>query len=228
MELIFDEEIVLKIDEIKKLLKIESESDFPKYAMPLINLANRFSQATRPKIVGKMSELIKECPYRDFEGWKKWYLSRYPTAIEEATDKIMNMLENFKSVIEGLDRDKVRKWVEDLVLVKTYIGLRVQEPILSFFARRLNMKYRLAEPEEESRGIDGFIDEYAISIKPKTYEEKEKIAREIPSGDVVIYYDKDKENNIVILKIESLSRKGNVLIKKIKESFKASAKDNSI
>jgi len=62
-----EEGIKLSVEEIKKLLTDE-ELNLPTYASPLINLANRFSQATRPKVVGKMSELIKECPYRDFEG----------------------------------------------------------------------------------------------------------------------------------------------------------------
>jgi hypothetical protein len=32
--------------------------------------------------------------------------------------------------------------------------------------------YRLAKPEEESKGIDGFIGDIAVSIKPITYKIK--------------------------------------------------------
>ncbi len=201
----------ISIEEIRKLIAKE-KVELPKYASPLINLANRFAQATRPKIVGQMSELIKDCPYRDFEGWKKWYLSKYPNAIEEATNKIMDMLSKFKEAIDMLDEDTVRKWVEDLVLVKTYIGLMVQEPILAYLSKRLGMSYRLATPEEESKGIDGYLDEYAISIKRVTYKDKIGLAEEKPAGDLIIYYDKDKDGNIEIVKIESLTEKGRELL----------------
>ncbi len=43
-------------EEIRKLLDIETP-EFPKYVSPLINLANQYAQVTRPKVVGKMSEL---------------------------------------------------------------------------------------------------------------------------------------------------------------------------
>jgi len=139
-------------------------------------------------------------------------MSKHPNAIEEATNRIMEMLRKFKDVIDRLDRETVKKWVEDLILVKTYIGLRVQEPILSYFSRKLGETYRLATPEEESKGIDGYIGEYSISIKKMTYKDKRGIAEEQPSGDVVIYYEKDKNNNIVILEIESLTEKGDEFI----------------
>ncbi len=208
-------EIKLTVIEIRSLMTAE-EIGFPKYATPLINLANRFAQATRPKVVGQMSELIKECPYRDFEGWKRWYMSRHPDAIEDATDKLMEMLERFRDTIDKLDRDTVRRWVEDLILIKTFLGLRVQEPILKYLSNKLNEKYRLATSEEESAGIDGYLGKYSVSIKPTTYKEKEGIAEERPKGDILIFYKKDRENNIIITEIESLSKKGEKLIEKLK------------
>jgi len=105
-------------------------------------------------------------------------------------------------------------------LVKTFLGLRIQEPILKYISHRLGEEYKLATSEEESRGIDGYIGDCTISIKPTTYKEKEGIAEEHPAGDVIIFYEKDKENNIIIVEIESLSKKGNELIKKLKKSFR--------
>lgn len=45
---------------------------FPKYTTQLINLANQNAQGTRPRVVGQLTELIKECPAKSYEGWKKW------------------------------------------------------------------------------------------------------------------------------------------------------------
>ncbi|WP_293448839.1 MjaI family restriction endonuclease [Persephonella sp.] len=49
-------ELKIKIDEIKKLMEIETP-EFPKYATQIINLANQNAQATRPRVVGQMSKL---------------------------------------------------------------------------------------------------------------------------------------------------------------------------
>jgi hypothetical protein len=57
---------------------LENKEVFPKYTTQLINLANQNSQGTRPEVVGKMTELIKKCPLRSRDGWKKWYLSKHP------------------------------------------------------------------------------------------------------------------------------------------------------
>jgi len=52
---------------------------------------------------------------------------------------MLPMLRKFKDVIDRLDREIVKKWVEDLVLlIKTHIGLRVQEPILAYFSSKLS------------------------------------------------------------------------------------------
>jgi len=104
----FNKRPKINVEEIRELI-VKDKVELPKYASPLINLANRFAQATRPEVVGQMSELVKKCPYKDFEEWKRWYLSKYPNAIEVATNKIMNMLSRFKETIDKLDKETVRK-----------------------------------------------------------------------------------------------------------------------
>ncbi len=65
------------------------------------------------------------------------------------------MVENFKTVIKQIDNDMISNWVKDLVVIKTFIGLKFQEAILSKTANIFNTTYRLSSPEDESRGIDG-------------------------------------------------------------------------
>jgi hypothetical protein len=38
-------------------------------------LANQNAQGTRPKVVGQMSELIKEFPGKDVAEWEEWYIN---------------------------------------------------------------------------------------------------------------------------------------------------------
>ncbi|MEM3526361.1 MAG: MjaI family restriction endonuclease [Candidatus Jordarchaeaceae archaeon] len=181
----------LKNEELKAELIGESKV-FPTYVSPILNLANRFSGATRPEVVGQMSELIQKCPYKTFEGWKKWYLTVMPNAIDKATKRIVRKLQEFEKVIEKIDENTVREWVEDLVLVKTFIGLRFQEAILKKIALSMGKKYRLATPEEEAQGIDGYIDDIPVSIKPETYKvEKGRLGEKIAVS--IIYYKKTED-----------------------------------
>lgn len=168
--------------------------DFPKYTSQLINWANQNAQGTRPRVVGQLSDLFPEfeanCDDISIETWREWYLSRYPDAISTATDKIFAQVKNLKDAIQLIDRDMVQKWVEDLVISKTYNGLYVQEAILSKLAEHLNTDYRLATPEEESRGIDGYVGSVAYSVKPETYKTMGRLSETI---DVkMIIYTKKK------------------------------------
>lgn len=166
----------------------EPSYDFPKYTTQIINQANQNNQATRPKVVGQMSELIQQCPTKSYEGWKEWYLERYPDAIENATDKAYEGVKNLREAIQYIDRDMVKAWVTDLVLTKTAEGLIFQEAILEYIANIENKSYRLATPDEESKGIDGFIENKPVQIKSITYTTKQSLPEDIPVD--IIYYDK--------------------------------------
>lgn len=179
----------------------ESESyTFPKYTSQLINWANQNAQGTRPVVVGQMSELFPEFMSSDSEmtidGWRAWYIERYPDAFEKATDKIYAQVQNLRNAIPLIDRDMVKHWVEDLVIHKTFNGLYVQKAILASLAERTGDTYRLATPEEESKGIDGFVGSISYSIKPDTYKTMGRLSEII--NVKMIYYTKTKTG----LKIE--------------------------
>ncbi len=189
-------EFKIKNEEIRELLNIETP-EFPKYATQIINLANQNAQATRPKVVGQMSELIKEFTGKSIEEWEKWYINKHPEAIDEATKKIVEMINNFREVISQIDENLVRQWVRDLVIVKTFIGLKFQEAILKKIADKFELNYRLSTPEEESKGIDGYIGNIPVSLKPITYKQKEMLPEEIVID--IIYYEKKKDGLKVII-----------------------------
>ena len=181
----------LKIDNKKllELLNIEPPK-FAKYSGPLMNLANRFSGGTKPKVVGQMSELIKEFDGKTFKEWETWYLNKYPKAIDVATEKIAQMLINFKDILGKMDETSIKEWVRDLVIIKTFVGLKNQEAILKSVAEYFETDYRSAEPAEESKGIDGFIGEKPVSIKPHTYLLKPELLDKIEAP--IIFYEKTK------------------------------------
>ena len=168
--------------------------EFPKYTSQLINWANQNAQGTRPKIVGQLSDLFPEYQASTYNvaisDWKEWYTEKYPGAIEEATDKIFNQVENLKEAIKLIDKSMVRKWVEDLVISKTFSGMYVQRAILAKISDMRKEPFRLASPEEESKGIDGYVGDTAYSIKPVTYKTMGRLSESIDIK--MIYYSKKK------------------------------------
>lgn len=167
---------------------------FPKYTSQLINWANQNAQGTRPIVVGQMSDLFPEFMASSetitVESWRNWYTERYPDAFEKATDKIYLQIQNLRSAIALIDREMVGHWVEDLVITKTFNGMYVQKAILASLAERYGSTYRLATPDEESIGIDGYVGEIAYSVKPDTYKTMNRLSETI---DVkMIFYTKKK------------------------------------
>ena len=189
-------------NEIERLSNAQSYS-FPKYATQIINLANGNAQGTRPDVVGQMSELIQEFPGYSIEEWIQWYTQKQPDAIDKATEKVYSMFQQMKQTAELIDKEMVKDWVKDLVYNKTFCGLKYQEAIISFLANQFKVGYRLAEPEEESQGIDGFIGGVPVSIKPSTYDMKEKVLYEQIEVPIITY--EKKKTGIVINYPEDLS-----------------------
>ncbi|MBQ8524602.1 MAG: MjaI family restriction endonuclease [Clostridia bacterium] len=186
-------EYTLKNEAIESYNKSDTIS-FPKYTSQLINWANQNAQGTRPVVVGQMSELFPE--FMDsrsditIENWRDWYTQKYPDAFEKATDKIYAQVQNLREAIQLIDREMVEQWVEDLVIYKTFNGLYVQKAILASLAERKETTYRLATPEEESVGIDGYVGDVPYSIKPDTYKTMNRLSETI--NVKMIYYTKKK------------------------------------
>lgn len=185
--------LTIKNEELLELNE-SSTPQFPKYTSQLINLANQNAQGTRPKVVGQLSELFQEYQKNtdeiSIDTWKKWYLSKYPKAIEDATNRIYEQIQNLRNAITLIDRNMIQKWVEDLIITKTYNGLYIQKAILSKIAKIKQKDFRLAKTEEEAIGIDGYIDNVPYSIKPDTYKTMSRLSESIEVK--IIYYTKTK------------------------------------
>ena len=181
--------IKLTNEQIRQALEIPSPS-FPKYVRQIINVANQNAQGTRPRVVGQLTDLIHEFEGNTLDEWEQWYLQRYPDAINTAKEKIILMLENFKDAMRKIDENMVYEWARDLVIVQTFIGLQFQEAILKKGAELKGVGYKMSEKTGESRGIDGYLGDIPVSIKPETYKLKKSLSEEILAK--IIYYKKVK------------------------------------
>ena len=106
-------------------------------------------------------------------------------------EKTFEMVNNLKCAMEKINRELVEEWIRDLVIVKTFAGLKFQEAILGKGAEKTGKEYRLAKPDEEARGIDGYIGNIPVSIKPKTYRSMMRLPENVNVR--IIYYNKVKD-----------------------------------
>lgn len=188
-------QVKIKNEQIASLSNAPTYS-FPKYATQIINLANSDAQGTRPKVVGQMSELIKEFKGSSLSEWVEWYNSKQPDAIKNATDKIYSMFLEMKDAAGKIDRQMVENWVKDLVYTKTYVGLKFQEAIVSYIGNSLGLPYQLASVNQKALGIDGIIGSKPVSIKPITYKvQSNRLSEtiEVP----IVYYEKKKDGIVI-------------------------------
>ena len=160
------------------------------YIGSVINLGNSFSHATRPKNVGQLSDMIQNFRNSTYEhtveGWRQYYDDHIGNSkIDDASDKIWEYVNRIKDNLQHLTKDDVRAWTEDLIIDKTFMGLQIQLDVLR--KASYGKPYRLATSEEESKGIDGYIGDEPVSIKPNTYKKTIQAGKEsIPYR--IIYY----------------------------------------
>lgn len=88
----------------------------------------------------------------------------------------------------------MRAWSEritDLVINKTFAGMKFQGAILRHLADLRGQPWKLATPDEEAQGIDGFIGGSPVSVKPTTYKSKQMLPEEIAVE--MVYCEKAKD-----------------------------------
>ena len=195
-------EVTVDSEEIKKILggKISGKRilrkrkiDYPVGLYNHIDTASRQKRATLPSKVGKVHEMFRGRKFRSLNEYKKIYSSKFPDAIGNAVEEI---LEDFKRL--GIPSKKRREYkryvklfVEELVIGRSYRGLKIQEVILIKMANILKQDYRWGTNKEDSSGIDGFIGDIPVSVKPDTCQQKKK------EGVKRAYYTIDEKNSIL-------------------------------
>lgn len=196
-------------EEEREELVADIDPEFPKYTTQILNTANQNSQGTRPNTVGQLNEIIEEYkeeyPEGDYEDWKEFYFENYDgeEKIVEATDKVFEMVVKMREAAEEIDREMVNRWVRDLVLYKTYTGLgRNEEAILNKLSEEYNLPYELGTAEDESKGIDGYLGDQPVSVKPITYKQKARLQEDIQAP--IIYYEEYSTTDALKLHVEEL------------------------
>ena len=174
-----------------------------KYVRTSINNINGFKQSTRAKNVGQLSDMVQDYDNnrtkpRSVEGWKEYYEEKRPGCIDVAANTnwegIQELIENLKK----LTKEQVREWTEDLVIDNTYSGLlKNQQKVLEMVS--VDGDFRVATPEEESKGIDGFVNGEFVSVKPVTYKQTINSKKENINVPIIYYKKGNNKGDIEIV-----------------------------
>ena len=101
------------------------------------------------------------------------------------------MVIKIREATEEIDEEIVHRWIEDLVLYKTYTGLgRNEETIFEKLSEEYGTEHYRSTPEEESRGTGGYLKDQSVSIKPETYRRKGRLREDIQAP--IVYYEEYK------------------------------------
>jgi hypothetical protein len=176
---------------IRKILK-KKDIGYPTYYYGLINTANKTTGATRSCNVGKMHSLIKELNPKSLPDWKRKHSKLYPDAFSIVRGKILSYLSSIgiqDSVIQEEYSFYVDEFINNLLFEQTYSGLKIQEIIIRKVSSMMRKSYHWSAGSDDSKGIDGYIGDIPVSIKPKSCGEKKA------PGVKRIDYTIDNEDN---------------------------------
>lgn len=196
-----------KIAEMKR----SNLEHFPKYTTYLINQAAQTAQATRPSVVGQLSNeyplYVEKCKQAgttpSLEGWKEYHKSKFPTALENAVKRTDDMIVNFKEAINQIDDELIEEWVLDLLYDKTFYGFNLEATIKMFLTSK-GLRIKDADASDESKNIDLYINERPYQIKPDSIEYKQAIKSKI-NIPLIVYR---KEGNNIIIEFDDDFLKG--------------------
>ena len=185
---------VIGSTKISELMKKNLEH-FPKYTTYLINQAAQTAQATRPTIVGQLSEeypkYILECFKNhvdpSLDGWKGYHIKNYPNALQDAIKRTEDMIKNFQSAMNSINSKLIKEWIMDLLYDKTFYGFNLEATIKLYFSH-LGFTVRNSTPEDESKNIDLYLDNKPYQIKPKSLDHKQAI-KSLIQIPIITYYE---------------------------------------
>jgi hypothetical protein len=175
----------------------EAEKPVPKYAKPfgkkekVLNYTSNTYHLTRPKKVGAVMELIRECQPKTFEEWKQFYFEKAYTKTKvpiKVTQEILNELG--ERLYEKITEVVIPEWTEafrqitkqdcidyvyEVTIPRTYDGFLTEKSVINDF---LIKKFPSVKFEESDSDLDhaGDIDyigkvgknAIGIQIKPIT------------------------------------------------------------
>ncbi|MEF8859727.1 MAG: MjaI family restriction endonuclease [Halolamina sp.] len=88
-------------------------------------------------------------------------------------------------------------------MYKTYTGLgRTEEAVLKKLSEEYDLPYALGTTEDESIGIDGYLGDQAVSVKPISYKQKQRLREDIQAP--IVYYEEYSTSDALKIHVAEL------------------------
>ena len=92
-------------------------------------------------------------------------------------------------------------WRSDSVLSTRLGSNDIQEAVLRKLGELYDEEITPATAEDESKGIDGYIGDQPVQVKPATYKDNLQETIDVP----IVYYDENKSNKAMRVDISELN-----------------------
>lgn len=171
--------------------------EWPKYSTQLLNLCNQNGRGTTPKNIGSLKELwtrmVSEGIRPSVENWFDYLNDNYGHEIVEgATDRIWSMAQKM-DLDHKLTKDMCHDYAMEIIYIKTALGMAMEEQAVMRAAEYLKSDYRLSTKEEESQGIDAWINKIPVQVKPDDYNNLNRSHMKVDQTLLLLTYStKDK------------------------------------
>lgn len=187
--------------------KEEDSPEFEKYVSEILNSCMNTAQANYTHTFGEAKKIWQEFLKQgggDREDWREFYLEKYDgedgefsgeERREEMIEKTYRMLENFRDAMPEIDREDVVEYIDDFIKNKNFKGFDTEQLVLSTITEETGAETRISTQEDEAEGIDGYINDRPVSVKPASYR-KEKGVQNIEHP--IIFYSGNSEEGLEV------------------------------
>ena len=178
--------------------------EFPLYAKPILNIATQNSQATRVKIVGSMKEqftdFLKQSGEKGVKDWENFYNDHCDglNKIEQSANKVWEMLSKMPVDHSVFTLDLCRMYIEDLAYNKTHFGMSGEYYSVLASAKYFDLPHRFSNAEEEAQGIDAFIGDYPVQVKPHDSVKMHHVRNHADVDTTLVITYEEKKNTCYI------------------------------
>ena len=148
--------------------------EWPTYSTQILNICNANGKGTTPKNIGSLKELWEQMRSEgirpSLENWFDYLNKHYGHEIVDgAAKRIWNMVQKMQQD-HIITKEMCHDYAMEVIYHKTALGMAHEEQAVMRAAEYFNSEYRFSTKEEEAQGIDAWICDTPVQIKPDDYE----------------------------------------------------------
>lgn len=149
---------------------------WPRYTTQILNIAGQNAQCFNANKIGSMKEHWLEFTATGqpdtLENWEAfWFTKHTEEDLVWAANKLFSKVSEMPIDTTVITAELCRDYVEEVIFNKTHFGMGGESAAIRAAAEYFGLPFRFSNAEEESQGIDGWIGDKPVQVKPEdTYK----------------------------------------------------------